>query len=280
MRTSVWGPAVAIAWLTWCVAATAGAAEPPRYADHRDLTYVLDADGARRPVRTAEDWHARRAHVLLGMQQAMGPLPRPEAPVPLDVQVLEEHESDGLTRRKVSYHTDRDDQRVTAWLLMPQGAPRRPAVLCLHQTANEGKDHPVGLAGRPTLHYALELAKRGFVTLSPDYPSFGEHAVDFDADAYESGTMQAVYDNVRAIDLLQSLPEVDPQRIGAIGHSLGGHNALFTAALDERIAATVSSCGFTRFDRYMGGDLTGWTNCAVHAPHRGGLRQVAAARAV
>jgi dienelactone hydrolase len=72
--------------------------------------------------------------------------------------------------------------------------------------------------------------------------------------------MKAFYDNIRAIDVLQSLPEVDPERIGCIGHSLGGHNALFTAAMDERIKAVVSSCGFTAFARYKGGDLNGWTS--------------------
>jgi dienelactone hydrolase len=236
------------------------AANPPAYHEHQDLSYVLDEDGTRRPIRNADDWQERREQILLGMQEVMGPLPRPERPVPLDVQVGEEHEAGGLIRRKLSYHTDRTDQRVTAWLLMPREAKRLPAVLCLHQTANEGKDHPIGLAGRPSLHYALELAKRGYVTLSPDYPSFGEYEYDFDADDYESGSMKAIYDNMRAIDVLQSLPEVDPERIGCIGHSLGGHNALFTAAFDQRIKAVASSCGFTTFARYKGGDLTGWTS--------------------
>ena len=72
--------------------------------------------------------------------------------------------------------------------------------------------------------------------------------------------MKAIYDNTRAIDLLQSLPEVDPNRIGCIGHSLGGHNTLFTAVFDERIKAAVTSCGFTSFHKYKGGDLTGWTS--------------------
>jgi pimeloyl-ACP methyl ester carboxylesterase len=109
------------------------------------------------------------------------------------------------------------------------------------------------------LHYARELAERGFVTLAPDYPSLGEHEHDFDADEYASGSMKAIYDNIRAVDLLQTLPEVDGERIGCIGHSLGGHNGLFTAVFDERIKAVVTCCGFTRFGKYMGGDLTGWS---------------------
>ncbi|MEX0611251.1 MAG: alpha/beta fold hydrolase, partial [Pirellulales bacterium] len=180
---------------------------------------------------------------------------------PLEMEIVEEHEADGLVRRKLAYHTDRRDYKVTAWLLMPAGnkPERRPAVLCLHQTTPHGKDSPVGLSDRPSMHYALELARRGYVTLSPDYPSLGEHQHDFDADDYESGSMKAIYDNIRAVDLLQSLPEVDSERIGCIGHSLGGHNALFTAVFDERIKAVVTSCGFTSFHKYMGGDLHGWS---------------------
>jgi dipeptidyl aminopeptidase/acylaminoacyl peptidase len=128
----------------------------------------------------------------------------------------------------------------------------------LHQTTPAGKDSPAGLSDLPTMHYAKELARRGFITLVPDYPSLGEHEHDFDADSYASGSIKAIYDNWRAIDLLQSLPDVDPARIGCIGHSLGGHNGLFTAVFDERIKAVVTCCGFTRFHKYMGGNLRGW----------------------
>jgi dipeptidyl aminopeptidase/acylaminoacyl peptidase len=237
------------------------AAELPNYSEHQDLSYFLMRDGNRAAIRTPSDWQQRRRHIVLGMEHAMGPLKKPKQPIPLDVVVLEEHREERFKRRKVAYRTDRPDKRVTAWLLLPTGdatAPR-PAVLCLHQTTPAGKNSPVGLADRPTLHYARELAERGFVTLSPDYPSLGEHQHDFDADDYESGSMKAIYDNVRAIDLLQSLPEVDPERIGCIGHSLGGHNGLFTAVFDERIKAVVTCCGFTSFHKYMKGDLTGWS---------------------
>jgi len=76
---------------------------------------------------------------------------------------------------------------------------------------------------------------------------------------YVSTTMKGVYNHMRAVDLLQSMDEVDPERIGAIGHSLGGHNSLFLAAFDERIKVVVTSCGFNAFAQYMGGDLSGWS---------------------
>jgi len=45
----------------------------------------------------------------------------------------------------------------------------------------------------------------------------------------------------------------------AIGHSLGGHNSIFTAVFDSRIKVVVSSCGFDSFVDYYGGNLKGWT---------------------
>ena len=50
------------------------------------------------------------------------------------------------------------------------------------------------------------------------------------------------YEHSIAVDVLQSLPEVDPARIGALGHSLGGHGSYFLSAYDERIQATVCNC--------------------------------------
>ncbi len=264
--------------LLFCGSSIAQPETPPTQtppANHQDLSYYLSSDKARTPIRTPADWARRREQILAGMQAAMGPLPQPKPPVPLDVRILEEHQDDGYLRRKISYHTDDSKQRTHAWLLLPlppgegrgEGAlenaltHKHPALLCLHQTTPNGKDSPVGLTDRPALHYAKELTKRGYVTLSPDYPSFGESKnYDFDGDDYTSGTMKAIYDNIRSIDLLQSLPEVDPDRIGCIGHSLGGHNTLFTAVFDQRIKAAVTSCGFTTFHRYYGGNLKGWTS--------------------
>jgi dienelactone hydrolase len=107
------------------------------------------------------------------------------------------------------------------------------------------------------MQYALDLANRGYVAIVPDYPSLGEHKYDFKANAeFASGTMKAIWDNIRAVDVLESLPEVDAQRIGVIGHSLGGHNGMFTAVFEPRIKVIVSSCGFTTFRK---DDLPSWT---------------------
>jgi dienelactone hydrolase len=233
-----------------------GDGHQPVYRNHQDLNYYLDATGKERPVRTTADWEQRRRHILVGMQAAMGALPGPGKRVPLDLKVLGEAKVGPLTRRKLTFASE-PGVRVPAYLYLPPGQNRRPAVLCLQQTTRVGKDEPAGLAGNPNLHYALHLARRGYVTLAPDYPSFGEYAYDFHpSKGYMSGSMKAIWDNIRAVDLLQSLPEVDAKRIGVIGHSLGGHNAMFTAAFEPRLAVIVSSCGFTRFHK---DDMPSWT---------------------
>jgi hypothetical protein len=133
-------------------------------------------------------------------------------------------------------------------------------VLVPHQTIKIGKMEPAGLGQQPNKHIAKHLAERGYVTLSPDYPNFGEYQIDVYKAGYASATMKGIWNHMRAVDLLQSLPEVDPERIGAIGHSLGGHNSMFVAVFDERIKCVVSSCGFNSFPKYMKGNLAGWSH--------------------
>ncbi|MAT15608.1 MAG: acetylxylan esterase [Planctomyces sp.] len=229
---------------------------------HQNVMTLETAAGESAPVTTVEDWQQRKAQILANMQTVMGPLPEPESPVPLNMQVLEETMIGPLLRQKVAYHTDSPDRTVKAYLFRQAQVPGGiAAILCLHQTTGIGKEEPAGMGGNPNLHYALHLAQRGYITLAPDYPTFGEYEIDLTQDeAYASGTMRAIYDNIRAIDLLQSLPEVDDERIGCIGHSLGGHNTMFTSAFDDRIKAIVSNCGFTRFHKYYGGKLAGWTS--------------------
>ncbi len=234
----------------------------PVYSEHQDLSYYVDAAGKKHSVKTAADWKIRRQHILANIQTVMGKLPNPDKPVPLDVKTTEEVKIGTLTRRRITYHTDSADQSVSAYLFLPKAtSEKQPAILCLHQTTGVGKKEPAGLGGKPSLHYALHLAQRGYVTLAPDYPSFGDYQYDFNPQhGYISGSMKAIYDNIRAVDLLQSLAEVDGERIGCIGHSLGGHNTMFTATFEPRIKVMVSNCGFTRFHKYYGGRLNGWTS--------------------
>lgn len=232
--------------------------DAPLYADHADLLYYLDESGVRRPVRTREDWAVRRAHIIAGMEQAMGPFPRGDR-APLNVRVLGETRHRGYVQRSILYDAQADDP-VPAYLLIPDGGGRRPAVLALHPTGVLGKGIAVGGGPRPNRDYGRELARRGYVVLAPDYPTMGDPQRDAYELGYQSATMKAIYNHSRGVDLLQSLEQVDARNIGAIGHSLGGHNSLYAAAFEPRIRAVVTSCGFNAFAKYYGGDLTGWSS--------------------
>jgi pimeloyl-ACP methyl ester carboxylesterase len=204
--------------------------------------------------------------VLRGAQEIMGPLPGAEKACPLDPQIFEEVDCGGYVRRLLTYASE-PGSRVPAYLLIPKRAlagERARAVLCLHPTENQlGHKVVVGLGGESyagRANYAVELTERGFVTIAPAYPLLANYQPDLAALGYVSGTMKAIHDNRRALDLLDWLPFVKAGRYAAIGHSLGGHNAVFTAVFDERLRVVVSSCGLDSFRDYKGGDIRGWAS--------------------
>jgi len=241
----------------------ARAAERSRpYRDHSRLLYYLDEDGEEHPVLSPRDWERRRKDILSGMEEAMGKLPPRAGPAPLEVREKGRLEGDVYSRLEISYASGEGD-RVPAYLYLPRPRPagrRFPALLALHPTSPLGKGVVAGLGDRPNRGYALELARRGYVVLAPDYPSFGDYPHDFQGDRHVSGTMKGIVNHMRGVDLLAARDDVDPERIGVIGHSLGGHNAMFVGVFDERLKVIVSSCGWTPFHDYYGGRIAGWTS--------------------
>lgn len=228
--------------------------------EHARVDRYRDASGDWRSIAKSEDWLVRLTDIRKQVASVMGSLPS-EKQSPPEVEWIDEAIEVQFTRKKLRYRSEANDW-VTAFLFLPTDLKSpRAAMLALHQTIPIGKEEPAGMGGNPHLHYAKELAELGYVVLAPDYPSFGEHPYAFDRNPqWSSGTLKAVWDAVRGIDLLSSLPEVDARRIGAIGHSLGGHHAIFTAFHDPRVQVLVTSCGFTRFHRYYEGNLKGWTS--------------------
>jgi hypothetical protein len=215
------------------------------------------------PVRTTDDWLKRREEIVAGMQAVMGRLPGDEKRCPLDMQVVEEIDCGSFVRRLITYQSE-PGSRVPAFLLVPKtllaGDGRKaPAVLCLHGTDNVvGHGIVVGLGDKPNRQYAVELAERGYVALAPNYPLLAKYQPDIKALGWESGTLKAVWDNLRGLDVLDSLAYVKAGAYGAIGHSLGGHNAVYTSVFDDRIQVVVSSCGLDSFLDYFGGDEKVW----------------------
>jgi hypothetical protein len=231
-------------------------------SERTNLMVYLDSHGQVEQVKSKSDWLKRRAAILDAMQQVMGPLPGKDMHCPLDVQILEEVDCGNYVRRKLTYASERGS-RVPAYLLIPKAASKAnklPAILCLHPTQmTYGNQTVVGL-GTTNNTYGVELAQRGYLVLAPAYPLMADYQPDLKALGYQSGTMKAIWDNMRGLDLLESLPFVKKGGFGAIGHSLGGHNSIYTAVFDSRIKVVVSSCGFDSFRDYQHGNLQGWTS--------------------
>lgn len=231
--------------------------------DRDNLLQYRDDDGNVRPVRTPEEWQRRRAEILRGMEAVMGPLPDERRRAPLDVELVEEADAGTYVRRLITYQSE-PESRTPAYLCIPkkvlQNGGKAPAVLCLHPTDNTvGHQVVVGLGGRAGRQYAAELTERGYVTLSPAYTHLANYWPNLGKLGYVSGTMKAVWDNIRGLDLLASLPFVDSSHgYAAIGHSLGGHNAIYTAVFDPRISVVVSSCGFDSYLDYYDGAERNW----------------------
>ncbi|MBL8814143.1 MAG: alpha/beta fold hydrolase [Planctomycetaceae bacterium] len=245
---------------------------------HSDLSVYLGDDGMPKPIRTEADWAIRRKLILAGMQEAMGPLADHVADQNFNVQILEDVRIEKVRRLLLNIRTQDDDQlsldlylpaaladTIVADKLLTQPLPdsikKAAAIVALHPTGEAGRRIVAGEGGKAGRQYGMELAQRGYVVVAPDYPSFGNlKSYDFAADKYVSGTMKGIVNHRRCVDLLAALPFVDAEKLGVIGHSLGGHNAIFLGVVDTRLKAIVSSCGWCPFGDYYGGNITGWTS--------------------
>ena len=221
------------------------------------LTDLLASEttGGILPIETPEQWKGKSEDIRARILEVLGPFP--SIACALEPEIQASTETEHYVRHKVCFTTE-PGERVPSYLMIPKElAGPLPAILCLHQTVAQGKDEPAGLSGSPDLFSAHHLAERGYVVLAPDHICAGERlerglgAYDT-APFYEkhpewSAVGKTIWDARRAVDYLASLEEVDPKRIGCMGHSLGGTSTVFAAAFDERIRAAVSSCGLTTF---------------------------------
>jgi dienelactone hydrolase len=207
-------------------------------------------DAEHRPITTPSGWKARREVLLRQWHAFLGNIPGPRAGNALEV--LEEDRSEGIVRQLVRYESE-PGLPVEAYLLRPQGSARdRPGVVVLHSTIDYSIRQPAGLEGPSDKHIGLHLARRGYVAFCPrcflwQYggPRRLAEAVDWLRRRHPdvTGMAKMLFDARRAVDLLEGQPDVGRDRIGAIGHSLGAKEALYLAAFDPRVRATVASEG-------------------------------------
>lgn len=224
-------------------------ARPGRSAEERLLTPSGDVDQKR-----FKRWEEFRGRIGTMLMHDIGPVDPPEWEPAFKVD--QEEKEHGYKQQLISYEIP-SGETIRAYLLIPDelGDPA-PGMVVFHQTTEEGKREPAGLAGRPTLHFGPELARRDYVVLIPDSITAGERIAEgkaFETREYYrkfpnlSAMGKMIQDGRLALSLLASHPKVNADRIGVMGHSLGAEEALFVAAFDERVKASVASCGYAPF---------------------------------
>ena len=193
---------------------------------------LLFNDGSK--VQHPKDWPRRRAEILEQWHTLMGPWPELiEQP---KLETLSETNREQFVQQRVRLEIA-PAQTGDGWLLLPHGEGPFPAVLVVYYEPETS----VGLNPKqPLRDYALQLTRRGFVTLSIGTPGGNAWKPDVGTNICQPLSYHA-YVAANCWRALANLPQVDRERIGVVGHSYGGKWALFAAALWEKFAAVAVS---------------------------------------
>ncbi len=209
----------------------------------------LMATAEGKPIATQAEWQKARRKLDEDWRARLGK--PPNKPAQLDVRVQKSESLDGYTRQLLSFQSEGTD-RILAYLLTPAGLrdrEKRPAVVVFHQTTADTLKEPVGLGKKPELALALQLVRRGYITLSPECFVMKAGGARNQAAALEkrrpgwTGLGKMTFDANRCIDFLESVAAVDKDRIGCIGHSLGAKEVLYAMAFEPRYRVGVFNEG-------------------------------------
>lgn len=205
---------------------------------------------------TLAEWSERRQTLRHRLAQSWGPFP--ETRCSLNPKKLGVLEFDGYRIEKIIFQT-LPDIWMTANAYVPDGDQKRPAVLSVHGHWPGAKQDPVVQAR------CVGLARLGFFVLSVDAFGAGERGINKALGEYHGEMVAAtlipigsllaglqVYENMRALDYIQSRREVDPRRIGVTGASGGGNQSMYIGAWDERLKSVVPTCSVGNYQAYLG----------------------------
>lgn len=233
---------------------------------------LIDSRG--KAVRTLAAWKSQRQAIRDAWQKFLGPMPTKRPAVKL--KSLRSDHTKKFTRQLVQYEGE-PGLMVEGYLLRPrvtathEKPKRRPGIVALHATTTLSIDQVAGVKGRESRHLGSKLAERGFVVFCPrcflwqSVTSYQTAVARFRKRHPKTlGMHKMLYDAQRGVDVLESLSEVDSDRIGAVGHSLGAKEALYLAAFDERIKAAVASEGGLGF-RFTNWDAPWYLGKGIHA---------------
>ena len=194
-----------------------------------------------RSAEEARDWQSAVRAELLDRLRLVD-LVKSRGSIPLQARALAAEQRDGFVLQDVRLRST-PGRFITVSIARSRDTEGAlPAVVCIHGHGGNRRTAFDPEADQYKL-FGTELVRRGFVVISADV---GQHEV------YEPGRIlmgERLWDLIRCVDYLQTLPEVDAARIGCAGLSLGGEMAMWLAAMDERIAATVSAGFLTLMDQ-------------------------------
>jgi dienelactone hydrolase len=172
----------------------------------------------------AEAWQERARKRLLELVAAQTPRQSREQR-PLDFQIASAEDRGSYTLHQGSFQGN-DGRRYHCLWTVPKGKGPFPAMLCLH--GHGGSAEAVFDPKSPYRGFAERFARGGYCVLAPSFP-------------HRTYAAETLWDLMRCVDLLTERKEVDPQRIGAAGLSMGGEWTMWLAACDLRIKAAVIS---------------------------------------
>lgn len=149
--------------------------------------------------------------------------------------------------------------------------PPRGIIIAGHQTTQPtsiGTAEPFGLDGDHELAYADELASRGHIVLGLDYPGFGLYRPNLYELNYQSVSARAIWHHTCLIESALSEWPRFKEKLGFIGHSLGGVNALFFSAFSDCRLAVVCSAGISSWKEFAKrhGSLDRWARADKYLP--------------
>lgn len=222
-------------------------------------------------VKTLEDWTSRRDEYRRQLAEMLGLDPMPER-TELKAVVTGKREHEFFNVENVQFQS-RPGLYVTANLYLPKKQDKpAPAVLyvCGHGRV---KKNGISYGNKTTYqHHGEWLARNGFACLTIDTIQLGEiegihHGTYregmwwWNSRGYTPAGVEA-WNGIRALDYLQSRPEVDAENLGVAGRSGGGAYSWWVAALDERVKAAVPTAGITDLENHVvDGCVEGHCDC-------------------
>ncbi len=216
-----------------------------KYGDYRSPLKFYNG----KTVATARDWQKRRKEILDQWNKMMGNWPKfikSQQP-----EIIAETSRDGIQQYQIRFYWT-PNETTMAYLLIPPGVGKKPAVITVYYEPETA----IGM-GKPYRDFAIQLAKRGFVTLSigtteaTEAKTYSLYYPDIQHATVEPLSMLA-YAAANAWYLLANRSDVDSTRIGIVGHSFGGKWAMFASCLFEKFACAVWSDPGIVFDESRG----------------------------